>query len=134
MREIDFRMWDSTTKKYFYDPINVFDCLKHQSLFDKKLGFLAFNHIAGGRVFEQYTGLNDKNGDKIFEGDIVNITARPPGTGEKMNFSAVVRWDCGDCGFFFETSSDVWPHNKPWFVTKIEVVGNLNEDPGMVPL
>ena len=123
MREIDFRMWDSTTKKYFHDPGNVFNCLKQQSLSNKKLGFLAFNHIANGRVFEQYTGLKDRNGKKIFEGDIIKHP--------DIRRTLVIEWDKGNgtwsigrwwafCEFYYGNISD------------LEIVGNIHENPEMV--
>ena len=128
MREIDFRMWDSTSKKYFNDPLNVFDCLKHQSFYDKKLGFLAFDHIAIGRVFEQYTGLKDKNGVKIFGGDICSVEFH-----DKTTQSMVVEWNEEIAGFIFK---DIGNGAGFWRVshTPVEVVGNINENPEMVNL
>lgn len=65
MRELEFRMWDSRANKYFTKTETVMDCLKQQltGLYD---------HQADGCVFEMYTGLKDRYGVKIFEGDIVN--------------------------------------------------------------
>lgn len=66
MREIKFRAWDFDTKVMI--PISTFD-------FEEDLcGKDTENFADGfyGRKLMQFTGLKDKNGKEIYEGDILN--------------------------------------------------------------
>lgn len=79
----------------------------------------------------QYTGLTDRNGRKIFEGDIVRHYYKIPVPGSETGTDrGVVKWDSEEC-FFGRTSLD----GKDKTISAkcvYEVIGNIHDNPELV--
>jgi len=115
MREIKFRAWDTVDREMWEWPALV------QSGF-KLLADPAY-------VVMQYTGLKDKNGKEIYEGDVVKFAGSWP----FPKIDQVVWWD-GSAGFSpfidAEESDDTCSCPKP---EECEVIGNIYENPELLP-
>lgn len=70
----------------------------------------------------QYTGLTDKNGVKIFEGDIISIG--------DPNIKYITMWsDAGLCAKQIGTSSYI---GLTYWASDIEVLGNVIDNPELI--
>jgi len=130
MRELKFRAWHKPSKT-MYKVISIDQCGASQLSTEKATAGVCIQcqerkcrspYVFGGDCeLMQYTGLKDKNGKEIYEGDIVRFWDV-----DGIAFSTVVKWDKELARFLFYDGDEgftAYPEND------YEVIGNIHENP-----
>lgn len=125
MREIKFRVWDKEIKKIILVSPNWF--------INNEVSNTDFSKLAeeDNCILMQYTGLKDKNGKEIYEGDIVRFMNEVPDkmmlykvewNNEEARFAIVV--EHVEYGKYFGRIDEI--------IKNIEVIGNIYENPELL--
>lgn len=135
-REFKFRMWGGDdSNKMFYKSDNVINCLKQQIDFNEGLKF-GYDHIGlHGSVFMQWTGLKDRNGQEIYEGDLVkswNLVDNPRNANDKIPSVCEVVWEKNFYGIKRVKGNGFTGLYISDGQFGVEVIGNIFEHPHLV--
>lgn len=131
MREIKFRAWDGDNM-YYWNSTNHPYTEEIDGTPYKKLFYLPMSFLVGDSndmEWMQYTGLKDKNGKEIYEGDVV-------GSESADNYK--VYWNELTAGFWIKSDYDDAIYISRWkskdFDDRItlEIIGNIYENPELL--
>ena len=124
MRELKFRAWD-TKLEVMSGVIDI----------TPSLGTMSTTYIYPTQILMQYTGLKDKNGKEIYEGDVVhseNEGSYPVG------FDKAGCWVIEIYGERFNDDGSSTPRDESELLSNaladygMEVIGNIYENPELL--
>lgn len=119
MRELKFRAWDTGAKRWASGVMPVLTGLS-----------LELKPAHSGIIIEQYTGLKDKNGKEICEGDIVRYGRHIGGIIPPESCTEIVSWWSGEEEYYpcCTTSGFALPYSEDDY----EVIGNIHDNPELL--
>lgn len=121
MREIKFRALGRDSGDWYYGSF-VADNDKEEPHIIEASGATAYIRV---ETVGQYTGLKDKNGVKIFEGDVCKAWENVGGVYDER--IVVIEWyDCGLVGALGDFAH--YTPNPSW-----EIIGNIYSNPELLP-
>jgi uncharacterized phage protein (TIGR01671 family) len=147
MKKLKFRVWDKQCKKYivgdlFFEQIDnsdfECDCYHDEDgeIHELKYSQRKLDRYHGYDI-QQYTGLKDKKGKEIYEGDIVNFILPnneiEVGASWPYRGKSLVEWSdkSGNYIINFKDCYNTITANL-FSCTSIEVIGNIFENPELL--
>lgn len=135
-REIKFRAWNAE-EKIMGPPFTIGQFCGAYPMSD--------NIDTEGIEYMQYTGLKDKNGKEIYEGDVCyhHYTYEPGNSRDEFEGPGCL-WETGTAyvksnrwSFYFEEiKCGKWRFNGPegqsWDEPALEIIGNIYENPELI--
>ena len=122
-----FRAWDGAKKEMFKDTFAITESgqviVVEQEFVTSPPDYVFVDHL----TIMQSTGLKDKNGKEIFEGDIVDYKGR----------KAVVKWHGSYASFIYRFVDELQERVSEWHPLFLayyhfEVIGNIYENKNLL--
>lgn len=119
-----FRAWDTTNKEMFKDTFSITESGQVVVVEQEDVMCPPDYVFVDNLVIMQSTGLRDKNGKEIFEGDILDYKGR----------KALVRWHGSYASFIYRFVDELQNRKTEWkplylAYMKCEIIGNIYENP-----
>jgi len=130
MREIKFRAWDRKDEEWVYVTLTTGEA---EYEFE---GSFNWHDL---EPWQQFTGLTDKNGKEIYEGDFIEIDGgkeqAAKDTAWSSQYRAAVEWEEGGARYCLDRTIrgiDCGGHDLSFLVPKLSIIGNVYETPELL--
>lgn len=122
-----FRAWDTTNKEMFKDTFSIIESGQVVVVEQEDVMCPPDYVFVDNLVIMQSTGIKDKNGKEVFEGDILDYNGR----------KALVRWHGSYASFIYRFVDELQKRNAEWkplylAYMKCEIIGNIYENPELL--
>lgn len=118
-----YRVWDKSQNKWLH-----FDFSTYPTYQDR-----IWQALTDGETFYQCTGLKDKNGKLIYEGDIVRFKDNVTIKGSKTHIAAVEHNEAFNAFMYHAECMGLYTVNKAQNEQfDVEVIGNIYENPELL--
>lgn len=112
LKDFDFRVWDNEEKQFIAGSV-----IKKYS---------GFNRLKQDDEVELWTGLYDKNGKKIYEGDIIDINADPFMFKDIVYMDTIMGIELKESNYYLYNVIENFSHGD--YIDEIEIIGNIHEN------
>lgn len=130
MREIRFRAWDKEIEKMY--PVLEIDFVEEWVRMYSKITGRHCNYL-DDLVLMQFTGLEDKDGKEIYEGDIVSVKYLYD---KRTTDRAQVVWQEDKAGFGLKSlkglTNEVYELYRVTSKHNLEIIGNIYENKELI--
>ena len=121
-RYINFRIWHKLTRTYMEPSAFIFYDDRGVAALDAWADYRIYRCNIEEVEIEQSTGLKDKNGKEIYEGDILE---------DERKFRSVIKWDSSQAKFIYEKDPSMVFY-QGHVGANMKIVGNIHENPELL--
>jgi uncharacterized phage protein (TIGR01671 family) len=139
MREIKFRAWNNSSKEMEYFTSHKMGLQYRCGEFEVSSGWDSYGNPTynednnNKHEIMEYTGLKDKNGKEIYEGDIVRFYFSADTGINGEGATEIIDSVTFENGCFYFMNHKVWKGAYAWRYNEYcEVIGNIHENPELL--